>query len=153
TAAFRGLTSSDQGTTIWLNQAQRRINGASVPVNWSEIFARNNGSNATDIHIEFFDMTGNLVTSQTASGVAANGMAQFLLKDSGFSALGNNFNGWVKVSSGGEPLAVDAMQVVSKGKRLFESNGLTDAQLAGRYVCGDLERNTTQNSHVTILNT
>jgi hypothetical protein len=152
TAALIGMTASEMDTTVFLNQAQRKVNGASIVTNWSEIFAHNNGANPTDITIEFYSPTGALVTSQTASAVPVNGTAQFLLNDVGFAALGNNFNGWAKITSSGEPLAVSALQVLGQGKRLYGTNGVAGTGTSTRYVCGDAERNTTENSTISILN-
>lgn len=153
TAALVGMTASDMNTKVWLNQAQRTLNGANVPTSWSEIFARNNGTNPTDVTIDFFDSTGSLVTSQTITDVPPDGQAQFMLNDVAFAALGNNFNGWAKLTSGGEPLAVSALQVINRGRRLYGENGVPDTNTATRYVCGDAERNTTENSTISILNT
>lgn len=153
TAAFLGMVASDMDTSVYLNQAQRKVNGGSVASNWSEIFARNNGNAATDITIDFYAPTGALVTSQTAAAVAPKGMAQFVLSDAAFAALGSNYNGWAKISSTGQPLAVSALQVLSKGKRMYGNNGLANARTSSSYVCGDAERNTTQSSHLAILNT
>lgn len=151
TAAFLGMVAGEMDTTVYLNQAQRKVNGASVVTNWSEIFARNNGTDPTDITIDFYASTGGLVTSQTATEVPPDGMAPFLLSE--IATLGNNYNGWVKISSTGQPLAVSALQVLSKGKRMYGNNGLANTQTSQSYICGDVERNTTQTSHLSILNT
>ncbi len=153
TAAFLGMTANETDTSIFLNQAQRKINSSSVATNWSEIFARNNGTNPTNVTIDFYATTGALVTSQTATNVAPNGMTQFMLNDAAFSALGDSYNGWAKITSSGEPLAVSALQVLSKGKRLYGGNGLANSQTSSRYVCGDAQRAATQNSRISILNT
>lgn len=153
TSAFLGMTASETDPTVYLNQVQRKANGKGVAANWSEIFARNNGNAATDITITFYSTTGAQVTSQTASNVAPNGMAQFLLNDAAFSALGNAYVGWAKVTSNGQPLAVSTLQVLGKGKRLYGENGIANTQTGTRYVCGDMSRSTAQNSTLTILNT
>lgn len=154
TAALSGMTADEMDTTVYLNQAQRKVNGASIVTNWSEIFAHNNGTNPTDITIEFYSPSGALVTSQTASAVAVNGTAQFNLSDAGFAALGNNFNGWAKITSSNnpQPLAVAALQVLKRGKQLYGTNGIANTGTSTRYVCGDAERNTTENSSISILN-
>lgn len=153
TASLRASSPGEQDSTLFLNFVERKLNNKGAAQNWSEIFVRNNGANATDVTLDLYNVTGALVASQTASAVAANGMAQFTLKDAGFASLGNNYAGWAKVTSGGEPLGVIALDVISKGKRLTGVNGLANAQLASRYVCGDTSRTTGMNSQIAILNT
>ncbi len=153
TAAFDGTAASDADTLLFANQATRKINGASVTVEWSEIFVRNNGVNATDVTLDFYSLTGTLITSSTASAIAPNGAAQFLLNDDDFAALGNSYNGWVKISSGGEPLSATMLQIFNKGKRMYSINALSNNGAGTRYVCGDVSRMATQNSRISILNT
>lgn len=153
TAALSGADASESDTVLLLNEAARKINGGGVPVNWSEIFVRNNGTNATNVTLDFYSLTGALVTSFPPNAVAPDGMAQFLLKDAAYDALGNNFTGWVKISSSGEPVSATSLQVLSKGKRMYSVNGLVEDGLGTRYVCGNTLRMTTQNSRLSILNT
>lgn len=157
TSAFLGMNAGDTDTIVFLNQAQRKINGANVPTNWSEIFVRNNSTNnPTDVTVEFYTAAGAFVTSHTISGVPANGMAQFLLNDlnePAYSPLGSSYSGWAKITSSGEKLAVSALQVLNKGKRLYGGNGLAGSNTSTRYFCGDADRTTTQTSRISILNT
>lgn len=153
TAAFDGMNTNQADTTLWLNQAERKINNKDLAVNWSEIFVRNNGAAETDVTLELYSLTGTLMASFTEEDVPANGSAQFLLNDGAFAALGKAYSGWAKVSSSGEPLTATTLQVLNKGKRMFGVNGLTPNVLGKRYVCGDTSRMGTQNSRISILNT
>ena len=153
TAALRALTSTEQDTLVFLNQVERKVNAKNVPQNWSEIFVRNNGANATDITIEFFSAAGASLGTQSAIAVPANGSAQFLLNDSMFAFLGNSFVGWAKLTSTGEPLDVSTLSVISQGKRLTGVDGLANSQVNARYVCGNTARSATENSQLTLLNT
>ncbi len=148
--SLRALSPNEQDSTVFLNFVERKLNKKGAAQNWSEIFVRNNGANATNVMLDLYDVTGALVTSQTANGVAANGMAQFTLDDAAFAALGNSYVGSAKITSGGEPLGVAALDVISKGKRLTGVNGVANAQAVSRYVCGDTSRMTSQ---ISILNT
>lgn len=153
TAAFYGANVGDSDMTLFLNQAERKINGVNVAVNWSEIFVRNNGENPTNITLDFYALTGELVSSFSANDVAPNGSAQFLLNDAGYAALGNAFSGWVKISSSSEPIAATALNVLNKGNRLYSINASAAPNIGKRYVCGDVSRQPTQNSQLKILNT
>ena len=153
TGAIRALASGNQDTIVYLNALQRKLNATGVPQSWTEIFVRNNGTNATDITIEFFTNAGASLGTQTASAVPANGSAQFLLNDSAFALLGSSYAGWAKISSTGEPLVASSIAVISKGKRMTSVDGLANAQVTTRYVCGDTSRNATQTSQLTLLNT
>lgn len=153
TAALRARTVDEQDTRVYLNRVERKINAKGVPQNWSEIFARNSGTNATDITVEFFTNAGASLGAQTVTGVPANGAAQFLLNTDTFASLGNNFVGWAQVSSSGEPLGVSALSVLNKGKSLMGVDGLANSQLNTRYVCGNTARSATENTQLTLLNT
>lgn len=152
TAAVRALAMDELDTLVYLNQVERKSNAKGVAQNWSEIFARNNGANAADITIEFFSTAGASLGIHTASGVPANGSAQFLLNDAAFNFLGVGFIGWAKITAS-EPLGVSALSVSAKAKRLTGADGLPNAQLNSRYVCGDTARSATENSQLTLLNT
>jgi hypothetical protein len=152
TAAFSGTRASDGDTTLFLNHAERKLNGGGTPLNWSEIFVRNNGSNATDITLDFYSAAGALVTSSTAPSVAPDGTAQYILKDALFDALGASYSGWIKIRSSGEPLTATSLQALDKGKRLYSVNALANSAMGTRYVCGDTSRMATQNSRISILN-
>lgn len=152
TAAIRALTMDELDTLVYLNRVERKINAKGIPQNWSEIFARNNGANATDIAIEFFSTTGASLGIHTASAVPANGSAQFLLNDAAFNSLGASFIGWAKITAS-EPLGVSALSASAKAKRLTGVDGLPNAQLNSRYVCGDTARSATENSQLILLNT
>lgn len=153
TTSLRAQTASDLDTLAFLNFVERKLNKNSVPQNWSEIFVRNNGANATDVTLEFFDPAGVSKGSQTRSGIPGNGMAQFLLNNTEFAALGSNFVGWAKITSSGEPVGAVALDVIGGGKRFDGVNGLANGQLASRYVCGDASRTTSMNTQLSILNT
>ncbi len=152
TAAVRALAANEQDTLVYLNSVERKVNGKGAGQNWSEIFARNNGANAADITIEFFKMDGSPAGAQTAADVPANGLAQFLLNDAAFAALGNAFVGWAKVTST-EPLGVSTFGVMNKGKRLSGVDGLANSQVNTRYVCGNTARSATENTQLALLNT
>lgn len=153
TAALGGIPTDAGAGALWLNQAERKFNNGGAAVNWSEIFVRNNGTNPTDITLNFLSAAGSSVLSTTVTGTAPNGMAPFLLNDPAFAALGTDFSGWVKISSAGEPLTATALEAFNKGKRLYGFNALRDADMGTRYVCGDAARMGTENSQFTILNT
>jgi hypothetical protein len=153
TTSIRGLGASEQDSLAYLSWVERNLNAKGVPQNWSEIFVRNNGGSPTDITVEFFSAAGTSLGTQTASGVAANGSAQFLLNDPAFAFLGNSFVGWAKISSSGQPLVATALDVLGKGKRLTGLDGLANAQLTTRFICGDTLRSSLQNTQLTILNT
>ena len=153
TAAFDGIASSASDTLLFANQATRKINGASVSIEWSEIFVRNNGASQTNVTLDFYSLTGTFITSFTANDVPVNGGAQFLLNDDDFAALGNSYNGWVKISSSGEPLSATMLQIFNKGKRMYSINAFSNNGAGTRYVCGDVSRMATQNSRISILNT
>lgn len=153
TASLRALTAGEQDTTVFLNRAERKLNAASVAVNWSEIFARNSGANPANITLELFDAAGaSLGTHTTPNPVPPNGSAQFFLNEPAFASLGNNYVGYARVTSS-EPLGASALSVLNGGRRLTEIDGLANAQLKSRYVCGDTARTPTQNSQLTLLNT
>ncbi len=152
TAALRGLTATDADTTQYLNMVLRKFNAKGAATNWSEIFARNNGANATDITIEFFTLAGTSLGTQTAANVPVNGSAQFMLNDALFASLGTNYTGWAKITAG-EPTSVGMLQVFTKGKRLTGAQALGATQTVTSYVCGDTARSTAQTSQITILNT
>lgn len=152
TAAVRALAADEYDTLIYLYSLERKINGKGAAQNWSEIFARNNGANAADITIEFFKNDGSAAGAQTVTGVPANGLAQFLLNDAAFAALGNAFTGWAKVTST-EPLGVSTFSAMSKGKRFNGVDGLANSQVNTRYVCGATARSATENTQLTLLNT
>lgn len=153
TAALTGISASDGDSTLFLNQAERKVKANGVAVNWSEIFVRNIGANATSVTLDFYSSAGVLVTSSPATAVAPNGLAQFLLNDAAFAALGNSYSGWVKIRSSGEVLTAVSLQAFDKGKRLYRVNAPANSVLGNRYVCGDTSRMTTQNSRISILNT
>lgn len=153
TAAFDGTNTNQSATTLWLNQADRKINNKDLSVNWSEIFVRNNGTAETDVTLDFYSLTGTPIASFTENAVPANGTAQFLLNTDAFSALGKAYSGWAKISSSGEPLTATTLHVLNKGKRMFSVNGLAPDALGKRFVCGDTARMGTQNSRISILNT
>ncbi len=152
TAAFSGIDSATAANELYLSQAQRKINGNGIAVNWSEIFVRNNGGDKTTITLNFYSSTGQLVTSLSANDVASNGTAQFSLNDAASAALGTNFVGWARVSSSGEPLTAASLDVLNKGKRMTGINAASPDGLGTRFVCGDVARMTTENSQLKILN-
>lgn len=153
TAALRARAVDEQDTRVYLNRVERKVNAKGIPQNWSEIFARNSGTNATDITVEFFTGAGTSLGTQTVTDVPANGAAQFLLNTDTFASLGNNFVGWAQISSSGEPLGVSALSVLNKGKRLTGVDGFANSQLNTRYVCGNTARSATENTELTLLNT
>lgn len=153
TAAFSGTPTGDGDTVLFLNQASRKLKDNGTPATWSEIFVRNNGASKTDITLDFYSAAGAFVTSSTASEVAPDGTAQFLLQDSTFAALGTNYSGWAKIRSSGQPLTAASLQAFDKGKRLYSINPVANGALGTRYVCGDTSRTATQNSRISILNT
>lgn len=154
TAALSGISASDGDSILFLNQAERKVKANGIALNWSEIFVRNNGANATSVTLDFYSPAGAPVTSVTsATPVAPNGTAPFLLNDAAFAGLGDNYSGWVKIRSGGENLTAVSLQAFDKGKRLYRVNAPSDRVLGNRYVCGDTSRMTTQNSRISILNT
>lgn len=152
TAAVRALTLQEQDTLVYLNPVQRAINAKGVPQNWSEIFARNGGASLADITVEFFNTAGTSLFTQTAHDIPANGTAKFLLNEAAFDALGSNFAGWAKVTSDA-PLGVSAMNVFSKAKRFTGADGLPNAELNTRYVCGNTARAATEKTQLTLVNT
>lgn len=153
TATVRALTTSEQDSVLFLNPVERKLNGKGVPQNWTEIFVRNNGANATDITLEFFSNAGTSLSTQSATAVPAKGMAQFLLNDTSFGSLGSAFVGWAKVTSTGEPLGASTFSVIGKGKRFTGADGLANAQRNSRYVCGNTARSATENSQLALVNT
>ena len=154
TAALQGVSASSGDTTLYLTQVERKFNANNIPIYWSEIFARNNGSNPTDITLNLFSGTGAPLGSQTIAGVPAGGSAQFILKEDSFAdALGSNYVGYAKITSSGEPVAVASLEVLNKGNRLYGTNAQPNEQLSPRYVCGDMWRSNSQKSSIYILNT
>lgn len=152
-AAFNGQSTAAQDTTLFISAVVRKVSGAGVGQNWSELYVRNNGGSATNITVEFYSTTGAPVGSQTANDIAPNGSAQFVLKDAAFDSLGRNFNGWAKVTSSGEPIAAAALSNYSKGKRMYGMDATPNSDAAARAVCGDVFRTPNQTSRMTILNT
>ncbi|HZQ10511.1 MAG TPA: DUF5719 family protein [Anaerolineae bacterium] len=153
TAALQGINANNSDTTLYLTQVEHKISINNVPINWSEIFARNNGSNPTDITLNLYTSGGALKSSQTISSVPSGGSAQFILKDNSFANLGSNYIGYAKITSSGESLSVAALEALNKGNRLYATNAQPNTQLAPRYVCGDTSRSKSQNSTLSILNT
>lgn len=153
TAAFRGLTSSDEGTILYLPFVQRQLNNKGVAGAWSETFVRNNGGAPTDMTIEYYSSAGAPLASLTATQVQPNGLAQFSSKDAALAALGSNYGGWAKISSGGQPIAVSAVNAQNRGRRLVGISAIVDGKTAKKLVCGDAYRSSNQNSNLYILNT
>jgi hypothetical protein len=150
TAAFSGINSGD--TTLYLNQTTRILNAANVPVNWSEIFVRNNGTNPTKVTLTFYAPDGTPLPSPAPVDVNPNGMAQFLLNDSAFAALGSNHSGWAKILSDGQPIAATSLEVLNKGKRMYAVNASAGGAMGSRNVCGAVSRTATEKSRITLLN-
>lgn len=152
TASFRGLTASDEGTTLYVPVIERRVNVNGVPNAWSETYVRNNGIAATNISVQYYSSAGAPVGNPvTHSGVQPNGLAQFITKDLGFEFLGS-FTGSAQVTAS-QPISLYSLEALGKGGLLYGVSGLTDAQTGTRFACGDTFRSATQNSKINILNT
>lgn len=153
TASFRGLTASDEGTTLYVPVIERRVNANNVANAWSETYVRNNGSSPTDIMAEYFDSAGNSKGSLVRSAVPSNGLAKFVTKDSDLAFLGSFIGSARITSANSQPIALYSLEALGKGGLLYGVSGLTDAQTGTRFACGDTFRSATQNSKINILNT
>ena len=154
TVAFRGLTASDNDTTLYLNTA-RRILTSGVLSSWSELDVRNNGTNPTTITVQFYSTSGVAVGSpEVATSVPVNGMASFSTSGTSATDLGTNFSGWAKVSSSGEPIAFYALNFQNYGNTLSGNEGIPSSQQGAQFVCGDTYRTNSpaQYSQVSLLN-
>ncbi len=154
TVSFRALTPDDQGTTLYVNFAERVVNTTGVVTNWNELYVRNEGTLSTTVKAEYFGNKGALrYTTQSLAPVPANGTATFSTKGATFASLGTAFKGWVKLTSvDGQPISAYAIESWS-GVRLFGTEAVPTAQAATLAACGDVFRNTSQTSTINVLNT
>jgi hypothetical protein len=141
TASFRALTSADEATTLYVGFVERRRNSAGTPTSWSEIYVRNDGSNATDITAQFYSQTGAPALAVTRTAVPPNGIAQFLTNGGEFKSFtqpGAYFKGWTRITSSGQPLALYSLDAQNSGARLFGMEGMTSP--GSKFACGDALR-------------
>ncbi|MGB8645754.1 MAG: hypothetical protein WCF84_10995 [Anaerolineae bacterium] len=155
TASFRALGASDQGTTLYVNFAEHTTTAAGAPINWNELYVRNEGSSPTTITAQYFTTIGvSKYTTTTVSSIPPKGMAPFIDSLPAFKTpLGTAFKGWVKLTSGsGQPLSAYSLEYW-KGTRMFGMEAVPSTQAGTMEVCGDVLKTTTQISKINILNT
>lgn len=158
TASFAGLSSGDQGTTLYLPFVERRRNSTGAILSWNEIFVRNNGGSPTDITLTLFSAAGAQKTPVKRTGIPANGQAQFMLNTSEFAGLTSStnayFSGWATITSNGQPISAFALDAQSSGARLFGLSAKPSSRVGPKYACGDAFRITTpaQNSKINLVN-
>ncbi len=157
TASFRGLSSADMATAVYVPFVERGLDASGAVQNWSEIYVRNNGDGPTDVTANFYSAAGTPALTVTRTGVPSNGLAQFLVSDSEFAALtssSSSFSGWLKLTSSAQPIAAGVLDAQSGGSRLFGMNSLPAGQLGTSFVCGDTFRisNPAQTTTLNIVN-
>jgi hypothetical protein len=160
TASFQALTPADEGSTLYVGFVERQRNTAGVPLRWTELYARNDGSSPTDIRLQFYSAAGVLMSaaSKTRTQVPPKGLAQFLTNAAEFSLLTKTttyFKGWAVLTSGNspQPLSLYALSARSSGTQLFGTSGF--AATGTQFACGDLLRYSSpaQNSTLNLVNT
>jgi hypothetical protein len=153
TASVRGLTTAEQGTTLLLNNIERKMSG-STALNWSEIYVRNNGGSAANVTVTFYlGSTGAVKTTLGPTTIPPNGYALFSTR--ALTALSTAFTGYAKVTSD-QSVAVEWLEInspatTSLGAKFFAYNGVPSTQYSSNWVCGNVWRKTTNPTQYTTL--
>ncbi len=152
TASTSAFTPSQAAPSMLAPFVTRRVRATGVIPRWTEIYARNQDTQPTDITVEFFTNAGESRGVVTRANVAAGGIASFNTRESEFKFLGKKFNGWARVTAPGAPLAVTILNAQNRGKQLATVNAAAESELSARVGCPDLKVDATTKSILTLLN-
>ncbi|MGE5139058.1 MAG: hypothetical protein ACM3JD_06345, partial [Rudaea sp.] len=154
TAALRGLTDADQGSQFYLDWLERKVLTSGAVTNWSEIYVRNQGSNAAQVKVTYYLPSGMVRTSEKKT-IPPNGLGLYTTQRN--RALGTGFAGYARVTqTGSEPLAVEWLEVNGGGRALYGFQGVASTQTSTRWACDDARRFTAapaQKTKFKIINT